>query len=508
MDIRNKIIRPSVFILCCILMLCTFLSACGDLRTESDGVIAPETEGSESYDFRFFFGSAEDPVMLSELVRTYEMETGIKVEAVFTEPDNDDERALWRSLNANDPPVGYCVSANANTDNIEADGFVATLSALGMTGDTSYIPYMYRGKGFAVDTRVIAELVGASLADALLEDLRSCSFGEWANFVAQLSAYINYSVAAEFMLNGRLYVFAQEKGELSGELNGVFAVQGAEPSVYGNTLFEVALSTTDLAAWESARSLATPEAITVLSPGLNAYIACLDNITSNASGRFAPAIRGKDFVKKEYYSAENAMRIFSEGKALFILADSNDYADFAAIDAAKAGHLALIPVKMPYEENGLPATVSADPADTTGSDAATSADIAGADAATSENIDGIGATTSADASPANAAIPARVTHYLCVNGNESPEGQQAAADFIVWLTNAKPGLDNSLQNEARHYFDSGQYLPFSIKSESLAAYETALFEKSKLTPWLSDNRWDDALRQTLLEYMFNYWHEG
>ena len=523
--------RPIGFILCCFLMLCTFLSACGNPDTEPDETLAPESEElSQAHDFRFFFGSAEDPVVLSELVRTYETETGVKIEAVFTEPDSDDERALWRSLNANDAPAGYCVSANANTGNIEAEGFVATLSALGAAGNVRYIPYMYRGRGFVVDTRVVAELVDPSLADVLLADLRSCNFAEWANFVTQLSAYINYSVASEFMLNGHLYSFAREKGRLSGKLNGVFAVQAAEPSVYGSALFEVALSTADLAAWESARSLATPEAITVLSPGLNAYIACLDNITSNASGRFAPAIRGKDFVKKEYYSTKNAMRIFSEGKALFILADSNDYEDFAALDASSAGQLALVPVKMPYEENGLPTVVGGDPtnaeapdvtapdgtipAGTTDPDPEIPADAAETHVTIPADVADVSvyATLPADAAPvhagpANAAIPARVTHYLCVNGNEPPERQQAAADFIAWLSKAKPAFDNPLQNEVRNYFDSDKYLPFSIKSESLAAYESALFEKNKLSPWLSDNRWDDALRQTLLEYMFNYWHE-
>ncbi|MDR0357434.1 MAG: hypothetical protein LBH63_03605, partial [Clostridiales Family XIII bacterium] len=97
----------------------------------------------EAYDFSVFLGNASDPVEVSELISRYTLETGIVVKPLITEENSDDERALWRALESNDPPAAFLLSANANAQSISDGGFFTDLSTVEPSIAGVRIPFFF-----------------------------------------------------------------------------------------------------------------------------------------------------------------------------------------------------------------------------------------------------------------------------------------------------------------------------------------------------------------------------
>ncbi|MDR2156961.1 MAG: hypothetical protein LBO81_04175 [Clostridiales Family XIII bacterium] len=476
---------PVAFALC-LALAASLLIGCNRSDPPTETEAAQETE---TYDFSVFFGNAEDPVKISELISRYETEKGIVVKPIITEAGDDNERALWRALESSNPPAAYLISANTNEGNIVEGGFMAELSSILPSVSGRSIPGIFRGSGWAADKRLISDLVGEDRAEAFLADMRSADYEDWVGFVDKLNAYILRGTAASFRLNGREYGFPEEKGPYAAQLNGVFAVAGGDADFRVNELLSLALSTSDPTVWAAARRSAAQSAETeaenagtdadgesttagafdAVRPGLSVYIEGLDLITSHMAGRYAPGVRGEGFIDDALYGKKEVRDIFAKGKAAFAATDSGDLDEIAALNAAMAANLVLLPIKLPYAENGLPGV--------------------------------------REGRVVNSSIPVRVTHSFCVNARFAPDVQRKALDFILWLLDATRSLDGSLENSVRAYFDAGDVLPYASEEENLKSYAETL-HKEGMDVYLTTNRWDAAHKESLLNFMFTLWYEG
>jgi hypothetical protein len=295
-------------------------------------------------------------------------------------------------------------------------------------------------------------------------------------------------MAEAFNVNGKEYSFPAQKGTYAAELNGVFAVAGGDPEFCVDTLLALALCTSDLSAWETAKKSAangeeeatptaigespeesvTTEAFNLLRPALSVYAGGLDDITAHLAGRYAPGIRSKGFVSTKVYGQKNAREIFAEGKAAFAAVNSGDFDSLSKLNAAQANNLVLLPIKFPYAENGVSGVLE-------------------------ERL-------------ANSCIPLRVTHSFAINGQSSPELQKMALDFLLWMANEDRTLTDALENSVREYYDRGDILPYAPHAQILQPYAETL-RKKNLSEYLTRANWDAEYKENLLNFMFTAWYE-
>jgi hypothetical protein len=426
----------------------------------ADGVTVDDilAEG-EDYDFSVFFGHAEDPITIARIALRYKAETGVSVRPITTAEDASDERALRRYLNSSDPPAAYALPADAEVG--------ASVGGIG---------WRFRGRGFAADRRVLADLIAAPAStapavNAFIEDIRLSDYREWSAFLDSLDAWITGAASTSVTLNGREYTLAGAKGRYASRLNGVFAVSGADASFIGSFLMDMAAALSNRETLERSRLLATPQAVTVASPVVGAYIDALDAYTSRVGGLYASGVRGDDFVDAEIYSPEYTASVFAEHRAVFTPFDSGDYESGGYADATQAEHLTLLPVKMPYYEHWL------------------------------------GGYSSAKA--VNSSLRMRTEYTLCVNDQVSRSSAEKAKDFIDWLVADEESTD-AVQLSLMHYHNEGAGLPLTFGEEDVdgvSAFGEEVFEDA-LIPMMTDPDWQPEERRALRDGLLAMWSRG
>ncbi|MDR1292414.1 MAG: hypothetical protein LBJ91_03340 [Clostridiales Family XIII bacterium] len=440
----------------CAMLLMTALASCGLLLANGAGASGAGAD-DEDYDFSVFFGHAEDPITVGRIVLRYKAETGVSIRPITTDEDAADGRLLARYLGGANPPAAFAMPS-------EVAG-IASGAGIG---------WRFHGRGFAADRRVLADLIGAADAgapevDAFVEDLRMAGYGEWRGFIDKLDAYIDGAGYAAGTLNGKAYTFAGTKGRFSSQLNGIFAVSGAEPSFVGVTLMDLASATSNNDALGLSRLSPTPQAFTSVAPVLDTYAAALEVYTSHIAGRYASGVRGDDFISPDIYSPEYTGTVFAEHRAVFMPFDSEDYAVSDAADATQAGHIAILPVKMPYAEHWLSGYLGA-----------------------------VGA---------NKSIQLRTEYSLCVNEQSSPSDTEAARAFIAWLLADTESTD-AVQLGMTAYHESGSELPLLTGDErddegGMAAFGEEAYDG--LLPMLSDPEWLPDEIKELRGAVFERW---
>jgi hypothetical protein len=439
-----------------------------------------DSEPGEEYDFSVFFGHAEDPISISRIVVRYEAETGVRIEPIMTDADSADDRFLERYMGSSNPPAVFALPAdeNGSVDYAIGNGYVDpsvsdvtaedfSPDATGGSSNSTYdagsdfvsaagIGWRFRGRGLAADRRVLAELIGApgpndKAVDSFIEDMRAADYREWSAFLDGLDGYIKDAAAtyAAITLNGKAYSFADGKGRFSSRLNGVFAVSGAYPSFVSERLFYLASITADTESLTRSRMLATPQAISIVSPVFNTYISALDAYTSRIGGLYAAGVRGDDFTNNRIYSAEYVGSVFAANRAVFMPVDSGEYADAPNTSAAQAGYIAILPIKLPYADNWLS-----------------------------------GYLHTADA---NKSIELSVEYSLCVNADAAPETKEKAKAFVEWLV-ADTESSDAMQLCLRSYNVKDARLPFLTEGASGDGDGPVSFAKGL---------YDSALRQLL-----------
>ncbi|MDR1068641.1 MAG: extracellular solute-binding protein [Clostridiales Family XIII bacterium] len=409
------------------------VSCIGSARSENpDGI----TTASE-HDFIAYFGTPDDGIFIEEAVSAYEEQTGIKIETIVSDGN---ERAVRRLLNSDDPPAVYVLPSKTGASDIVESDVLTDLSNTLAGTENGGLPWNALGFGLVADKRLMAELAGGANADTYLADMRAANYTEWATFITGLDVYIRNGTPEPYTLNGKNYTFPAKKGARSAELNGVYSVAGGDSSLIVGRLMSVVFSGLD-----TEEIAVTSSDDTVVEPVLDKYTATFEAYTATLAGRFAPGIRGTDFINKEKYSKENAEKIFTGGKAAFLLADSDAYDDIRKLNAEMAEDSVMLPLK----------TLSAK-------------------------------------SPGSILTESRYRVYA--NEDVSEREKTEALDFARWLSEYRLEHSNALEKSVASYCVSGDIIEFPGETKQLENFEENVYKNDEITALMADPVWDAAKR--------------
>ncbi|WP_294497182.1 hypothetical protein [uncultured Gemmiger sp.] len=175
---------------------------------------------------------------------------------------------------------------------------------------------------------VNTDLLSALLGDTALADLQNASWNEWRNFVLSVTGWMVGPTTIPLTLNGNTYAMPAERTDATANLDGVFAIPGAEPvSAWAGPLYTSAL----LAAGGNYNT----DALT--GPVSGVYTALtleLQNTAGSTDRTFADAV--------------NAM---AGGEALFCRGTLADLTAVLGVDGVQA--LSPVPVKCYFVNSDL-----------------------------------------------------------------------------------------------------------------------------------------------------------
>ena len=377
-------------------------------RNENDQNQQNETNNTVEDELVIYHNNTELAPMLISLAEEYSAATGKKISAQLAGNDFFGE---VKSKNA----AIYIVDTHSDLSEWHSGGFFADLmndtglsslvsgipsglqfnsSGLGNYG----VPLMLEGYGYIFDREMLDDLFGGENTEALVNDLRTCSFTEFEGFVAAVDTYIAAPSAATVTLNGRNYTFAAEKTGKAANLTGVFSLNNESTRAMEHLLSYV------LAAKFGSRyevMTADETAVTGMNDILSAYIEVLDLHTGHIAGAEGSISRGEEFTGGDY-NYSTSIDLFTRGYALFYPGGTSDTADFEESSAGFGANLDIIPMKLPI---------------------------------TDEQITASGMT----AEKLRNSIVIGSRYYIAVNPNASETLSAAAREFIDWIYNDEAG---------------------------------------------------------------------
>ncbi|MEA5030948.1 MAG: ABC transporter substrate-binding protein [Sphaerochaeta sp.] len=378
-----------------------------------------QAEADKGYDLYIYNSKGENAAQFAEMAKAYEAETGVRVRTFSIGSGQDHMETLRAEMNSRNKPSIFSIQGVKELIEWYQGGFVVDFNSitdasfkalannispsLRLTNDgkTSFgVPYNVEGYGYIVDRQMIADLFGGASVDAFIADAKIATYAEWEALVKALDAYIKRNVQATVKLNGKAYVLATAKTGLAKNLNGVFAVMGAEKWTYGDHFINVAVNA--VFANPNAAANATDADVEQLRGAFLAYAKALDLKTSYLAGLRGAATRGQDFVSSANFGYDQAVQIFADNKAVFFKQGNWAYGNIAGVNAAQAERLEFLPVKMPFE----------------------SADI---------KVAGL------TVAKLNSSIPVFVPNYYAINNQVPAAEQKLAMDFLVWLNTSATG---------------------------------------------------------------------
>lgn len=390
------------------------------LLTVSPAIFAgAQAEADRGYDLYIYNSKGENAAQFAEMAKAYEAQTGVRMKTFSIGSGQDHMETLRSEMNSRNKPSifsiqgvkeliewyqgGFVVDFNTITDPAFkqlADGIAPSLRLTNDGRNSFGVPYNVEGYGYIVDRQMIADLFGATTVDSFISDAKAATYPEWEALVKAVDAYIKSPSAASVRLNGSTYTFALRKTGLANNLNGVFAVMGAEKWTYGDHFINVAMNAVFGNPNQAAN--ATDTEVEQLRGAFLAYAKALDLKTSYLAGLHGPGKRGQDFVSSANYGYDQAVQIFADSKAVFFKQGNWAYGNIANVNAEQAERLEFLPVKMPFQPSDVK--------------------LAGM------TVDKL-----------NSSIPVFVPNYYAINSQVSEDEQQRAMDFLVWLNTSETG---------------------------------------------------------------------
>jgi len=396
-----------------IMFIAVLLVATGVLFAAGQG------EVDKGYDLYVYNSKGENATQFAEMAKAYQAETGVRVKTFSIGSGQDHMETLRAEMNSKNMPAVFSIQGVKELLEWAQGGFVVDFTkvtdakfkaladnvspSLRLTSDgkNSYgIPYNVEGYGYIVDRQMIADLFGSNKVDAFLADAKAATYAEWEALAKTLAAYIKAPSAASVVLKGNTYTLAVQKTGLANNLNGVFAVMGAEKWTYGDHFINVAVNT--VFSDPNAAANATVAQVDSLKGAFLAYAKALDLKTSYIAGLKGPAIRGQDFVSSANFGYDQTVQIFADSKAVFFKQGNWAYGNINNVNPSQAARLEFLPVKMPFQASDIK--------------------IAGL---TVEKM--------------NSSIPVFVPNYYAINSRVSEKEQKAAMDFLVWMNTSAAG---------------------------------------------------------------------
>jgi raffinose/stachyose/melibiose transport system substrate-binding protein len=400
------------------MLLCVAMAALAGC-SKSDGAKAGGT-ADRGYDIYIFNAKGENGAQIEAMAKAYQDETGVRVKTFSIGAGAEQQGPLTTEMNSKNMPTIYSIQGINNLAMWLEGGYVQDFSKvennpafsklaggiapdlrLSLGGATNYgVPYNVEGYGYIVDKKMLAELFGVSDPAELIHDIKTAAYSEWEGLVTAVDNWIKTPQAAPVALSGKTYSLAAAKTELTGKLNGIIVLMGAQRWTYGDHFVNVALNAT-FASINDSLNAKEADVRPVRGP-LVAYAKALDFKSRHLAGKNGPAQRGQDLVSDANFGYDQAVQIFAEGKALFLKQGNWAYNNIAVENREMAERLCFLPVKMPFNANDITAR-----------------------GMTVEKM--------------NRSIPVFVPNYYSVNALCGEDEKQKAYDFLVWMNTSPTG---------------------------------------------------------------------
>lgn len=386
-------------------------------------------EGSDKpYDIYIYSNKAETaatfPTLVAAWEADYEARTGEDIVVKVVAGADEGAQLLSADLNSTNQPAVF-TTRFSELSNLIAAGQVLDLTSLSgdfktklvdtineahllsVDGKASYgIPENVEGYGFVVNKAVLASVLGLTDKDAAFEVVRLATYAEFKAFSEAVTAAIAGNDGS-VSIGGTSYEI--KKANLPAELNGVFAVMGAEKWTYGNHVFNVVYNLE-----QDTMANATLQK-TVAFAGAEAYYDLLTLKVSNMASIDGAGIKvGPQFTTEYTYDAGTAL--IGQGKALFLKQGNWAYGGIAAAATEEyLADLAFLPVKIDLEKVDY-----------------SKARFANAD----------------EAAFLNESIPVFVPNYYAINAKVSAEEQALGQDFLLYLHTSDEGVKTQVETFA------------------------------------------------------------
>lgn len=400
----------------------------------STAVLATGCSSSKKdYDVYLFNTKSEIADSITELAQKYEDETGKKVK-VYTSGTEEAMETLRSEMNSKNMPTLYSVNqaqfvewdeggfalSSDEVSNTELksiyDSIPSNMTLNNDSGKSYGIPYNVEGYGLIADSRVICDLFGLDSADSFIADYKAANYEEFQTLVIAVDKYIEGNGGETVKLNGNEYVTSNEKTELTENLNGVFAIAGAEKWTYGNHFINYALNAVFPDYISTAN--ATADEVNQLEEPMVKILEELTFLSDYTAGPNSAVERGADYINSTITGYDQAVQTFSEGKSLFIKQGNWIYSTVASISQEKADNLTMLPMKVNLDDSDITAK-----------------------GVTVEKL--------------NSSIPEFVSQYYVINAKASDEEKAAAEEFLLWLNTSSTGLDYITNKFAFVPFNAG-----------------------------------------------------
>lgn len=382
----------------------------------------------KGYDIYIYSNKAETaetlPVLITAWEADYEARTGEDIVVKVVAGADEGGQLLSADLNSDKQPAVFTTRFSELSNQIEAGQvldlttltgdfkttLVDTINAahmLSVDGVASYgIPENVEGYGFIVNKALLASVLGLTDKEAAFEVVRLADYSEFVALVEATTAALG-GKDGSVSIGGVSYDV--KKANLPAELNGVFAVMGAEKWTYGNHVFNVVYNLE-----QDTMANATLQD-TVAFAGAEAYYDLLTLKVSNMASIDGAGIEvGPQFITEYTYDAGTAL--LGQGKALFLKQGNWAYGGIAAAASEEyLADLAFLPVKI---------------------------DLSKVDYSKSRFA------SAAEAEFMNQSIPVFVPNYYAINAKVSAKEQELGMDFLLFLHTSDEGVKTQVDTFA------------------------------------------------------------
>jgi raffinose/stachyose/melibiose transport system substrate-binding protein len=379
------------------------------------------------YDIYIYSNKAETaetlPVLIQEWEADYEARTGEDITVKVVAGGDEGGQLLNADLNSSNQPAVFTTRFSELSNQIEA-GQVMNMEEttgdfktklvdnineahmLSLDGVAQYgIPENVEGYGFIVNKTVLAQVLDVTDKEAAFDMMKAASYDEFVDFVEAVTAALD-GTDTTITIDGDSYTIAG--ANIPTDLNGVFAVMGAENWTYGNHVFNVIYNL------EMDTMANATEATTVEFAGAEAYYDLLTLKVSNMASLDGNGISvGPSFVADYNYDAGTSL--LGTGKALFLKQGNWAYGGIAGtegVEDAYLADLAFLPVKIDLNKVDYSKARFAD---------------------------------ASEAAFMNESIPVFVPNYYALNPNVSEEELALGMDFLLYLNTSANGVETQVE---------------------------------------------------------------
>ncbi len=452
-----------------------------------------------------FNSKGENAKEFEAMCEAYTAETGVPTKPFSVGAGTDASEPLRAQMNSNTPPAIFSIMGVKELPEWQQSGTALDLTTvedsefksivegipenmrLTTDGKASYgIPFNVEGYGYMVDSQMLDDLFGANSHEALLKDLRTCSYEDFTKLCEAIDQYVATPSAAKVTVNGNEYTFQADKTGLAKNLTGVFAFAGSEKWTYGDHAINIAINTVFSSPIQAAD--ASDEQLDQLKEPFVAYAKMLDFVTQHVGGLKGHATRGRDLINASSFGYDQSIQMYADSNAVFLQQGNWASANIGKVNQDVANRSSFIPLKCPVTDDMI--------------------------------------KTGKTAAEFNSSIPVYVPNYYAVNAKVSEEIQQEAINFLKWMQktenvnkyivgmfkavpyNASENIEmeDALGSSIMSYVKEGRTLSDPYNGAP-ASWSSEVVGKQLMEQYLIKEQWSENDYSDIADFAISKWKE-